>query len=334
VNRRVLAILLMLALLAGAVACLRLFVGARTLDWPATSELWHLRADRLLSGAIVGAALALAGVLLQSLMRNPLASPDLIGANAGAGFAVMLTTYIAWRTGGTLFSTPGYRSMLGGISAGAAVTGALVSLALVYLLGQRRGVVEPIALILVGVMVGIIAGAGTTLIRDMMPDQGMAVARWMSGSLGDDANPIALWATAILAALVFVVALVFSRRLDASALSDDEARSLGINIAQQRLLVFLGTGLLTAGAVVIAGPIGFVGLVCPHLGRLMVGPMHKVLVPAATLLGITLIVGADVLLRVIEVQTGRLQIGTITAIVGGPVFLLLLRRERNAAWMS
>ncbi len=328
-NLRAWTTLALLLVLVGVIAALRLRAGSGGWDWPPTHDYWMLRLDRLLAGVVVGLSLALAGALLQTLLRNPLASPDIIGVNAGAGLCVMIWTYAAWLGTGRLLGTPGYHTLLGGVSIGATVLGSLGALAAVYALSQRRGLLEPIALVLVGVMVSVIAGAATMLIRDLMPDRGEVIARWMSGSLGDDADPVAVGVTGGLALLALVVCIAFARTLDLLSLSDDEARSLGVHVPRVRVLIFVATGILSAGAVVIAGPIGFVGLVCPHVARLLVGAGHRAMLPAAGLLGVALVVGADVLVRSLQLPSGRLPIGVLTAIIGGPVFLLLLRRERS-----
>jgi iron complex transport system permease protein len=309
--------LLLLALLLAAAMLLRLTVGeGGRLTWPDAGHL-NLRLDRALSALIVGAALAVGGAMLQSLLRNPLASPDLIGAASGAGLAVTASVML---TGGAIDAaaiTKGPAAFVGSISA----------LAVVYLLGQRRGFVEPILLVLVGVMISTICGAATMLLLSLMPDGGWSALRWTMGALSDDTPR---WVLAVVGGLTFaaiIAGVLLARAMDVAALSEEEARSLGIPIEKLRLALFLLSGALTAGAVLIAGPIGFVGLVCPHLVRLLAGPQHRTLIIGSALAGSALILLADSAVRAIDLPTGRLPLGVFAALLGGPLFIAMLRRR-------
>lgn len=317
-----------LVALAITLAVLRLSMGPAAtggvrLAWPDDPQVWRLRLDRVALASIVGASLALGGVFLQNLLRNPLASPDLIGASAGAGLGVMLAALLA-PAGGV---AAGYAGVLGGVSTTAALIGAGGAMAIVYALSQRRGLVDPVGMILVGVMVSVVAGAATVLVGHLMPDRGLAVSRWMIGTLSDEVRPLALVVSGGIAVGAMAIGLALARHLDIATLHEDEARSLGVHVHRLRLAIFLLVALLTASAVTLAGPIGFVGLVCPHLARLLGGPAHRGLVPAAALAGVCMLLAADVLVRALDVAGGRLPIGVITALVGGPVFLLMLRTE-------
>jgi iron complex transport system permease protein len=310
-----------LAAVFAAAAAVRLVVG-NDLGWSGDAGVMGLRADRLLAGTIVGAALATGGVLLQSLLRNPLASPDLIGAAAGAGFAVMLSTLVG--VGGGLALGPAFA-----LHAPAALVGSLGALALVYGLAQRRGFIEPVSLVLIGVIVSVVCGAATMLLAFLRTDQGLDVARWMVGSISDDLIGWPVWAVGGVTLVGIALGAGFGRAMDVAALGDDEALSSGVNIATLRLALFVLSGVLTAAAVVLAGPIGFVGLVCPHVVRLLAGPGHRAVVIGAALAGATLVVLADAAGKAVAVWTmhGRVPIGIITALVGGPVFIGLLRRD-------
>ncbi len=307
-------------LLVGAVV-LRLMVGGGGLALPGWDEslIWRLRSMRCAVGLTVGGALGVAGVLLQALLRNPLASPDLLGLASGAGLGVMLSFgagAVVGQIGVALF----------GITV-PAIVGSMLALTVVYLLSQHRGFVDPVPLILVGVIVSIICSAGTLLVQHLLPDRGLTAARWMLGSIRDD---IPMWQVAGVA-LGSLIAIVWSALLgpamDASSLSDDEALAIGLRLGPLRLVLFLLAGLLTAGSVVLAGPVGFVGLVCPHLVRLLGGPRHRALVLGSALAGGGLVVLADSLVKAIELPTGRLPIGVLTTLLGGPLFIALLRRE-------
>jgi len=287
-------------------------------------EILSIRAERAGLAALVGAALGVAGVLLQALLRNPLASPDLMGLSAGATAAVMLSFLVGAWIG--LGSIPAW-----GV-AGPAIAGSFGALLVVYWLSQQRGLIEPVTMLLAGVVVAIIAGSLAMLIRHMLPAGMMSgvTSGWMLGEISEEFGWPAVW---IMLALLLPAILWISakgRLLDAATLSDDEARSLGVGLGGLRLLLFSGAGILTAATVVIAGPIGFVGLVAPHAARMLLGPRHATLGLGAALLGAMMLVLADTLASATPVRGGRLPTGVVTALTGGPVFLWLLRREMKS----
>lgn len=317
------------AVLAAAVlACLwRLVVGGDSIGFPGSADtdlaIWNLRLIRMSAGVAVGGALAVGGVMLQSLLRNPLASPDLLGLSSGAGLAVMIATYAAAVRTGELSIPPAAQGV-------AALVGAVAALVVVYALSQRRGVIEPVSMILVGVIVSIICGAGTMLLQRLMPDRGMSSERWFLGQLTDDLTwtPIAVVGAVTLALTALGACL--GPAMDAGALGDDEARSVGVPVGRLRALLFVASGVLTAAAVFLVGPVGFVGLVCPHVVRLGAGPAHRVVVIGSALAGAALVVGADAAIKTPSatwLPTGRLPLGVLTALIGGPIFLWLLLRE-------
>lgn len=315
---------LLSALVLGALAAaaLRLGVGPDGLEWPRDAVEWRLRGTRAASGAAVGAALSVAGVFLQALLRNPLAEPAVLGLTSGAGLGVVVSLYASYLATGTMLL---YRP-----PAEAALLGAMGALALVGVIGQRRGVLEPFSLVLTGVVVSLICGAGIVFVQHLLPDQGMAMAsRWTFGAISDD---VPLWWIAGVGALsIACVAggVRWGSALDAATLTEDEARSLGVRLGVLRAGLFVASGALSAGAVLLAGPIGFVGLVCPHAVRLICGAGHRTVVPASALMGAFLILLADVGVRVADLGAGRMPIGVLTAMLGGPLFLWLLRRERT-----
>jgi len=314
--------LLTLSLLAAGAA--RLLIGedvpvtsAGDVDWLMLQQYLELRLDRLVAGATVGAALGVSGVLLQALLRNPLASPYILGISSGAALGVM----VAWA---------GWLSMLGEMATHtAAFTGAIVTMLVVYTLGQRRGWIDPLGLLLVGVIVNAINGAAIMFIHTLAP-QGhrSGIFSWMMGYLNQDASTAEVVTIAVITLIGIVIALVLGRSLDVATLSDAEARSLGLNLKGLRLFVFGLAGLLTAMSVALAGPIGFVGLIGPHLVRLLVGPRHRVVVIGSALAGAALVVGADAAVKAFDVyveRVGLLPIGAVTALIGGPTFILMLR---------
>ncbi len=308
---------LLTAILAAAIA-LRLVVGPEGFDPPRDSVEWALRWDRILIAITVGSALSASGVMLQSLLRNPLAAPAILGLTSGAGFGVTLASFLGFTSA----------AALGAISAtaAAAVLGSIGALAMVYLLAQRRGLIEPISLILVGVVVSLIFGAGIVLLQHLMPDRGLvSTTRWLLGSIRDDAPTSLVWTVLIFTFAAVSAGAWLGPAMDAAALGDDEAQSVGVRIHRLRLILLALSGALTAGSVILAGPIGFVGLICPHAVRLLMGPTNRWVMIGSALLGASLIVAADAMIRVIDLGAGRMPIGVLTALLGGPAFLWLLR---------
>lgn len=313
------AVFLLFLVLLMAVGAARLLVGGESPGWPESATVLELRLNRLGTAGLVGGSLALAGVLLQSLLRNPLASPDLIGLGPGAGFGVMLATYLHFLATGELTRWTGV--------AGPALLGALAALGAVYLISQRRGLIDPASMILVGIVIGLVFGAGTVFLQFQMPDRGQSAMRWLMGSISDEITRSQLWAGAGLLGACLAGAVWNGRRLDAAALDEDEARSVGLRIGRLRAGLFVASGALAAASVVLAGPIGFVGLIAPHAARMLGGARHGMLAVNATLAGAALLIGADALVKAIHLGAGRLPVGVLTAALGGPFFLVLLLRR-------
>lgn len=313
-----LAILLLLGFLA------RLAVGAGFgFAWPEDPLLLEIRSSRAFSAGVVGAGLALAGVLLQSLLRNPLASPDLLGLSSGAGLGVMLAAYLAYVATGHIAPAS---SLGGGFGAPGAILGSAATLAMVYAVSQRSGQIDPLGLVLVGVIVSVVAGACIQLIQRLLPDGGLAVSRMLIGTIPDDVEAGFIWGNLIAVLAVVSAGLLARRWLDAFSMGVDEARSVGVPVDLLKSGMLIAAGTLTAGTVMIAGPIGFVGLVVPHAVRMVLGPSHGPLLLGAVLLGAFSMVLADVVVAGVRLPSGRLPVGVVTALVGGPAFVVLLRR--------
>ncbi len=307
-----------LFLLAGALALAiygRLHVGGPLP--PGSEMIFEFRAQRGAAAAIVGICLGVSGVLLQCLFRNPLAAPDVLGMSSGAGLSVMLWQLAAFHAGMGIAQSS--------VDIGIALPGAIGALMLTYLLAQRRGTVEPVSLILTGVIIGVVAAAASSLVQQFLPDRGVAAARLLLGSINEELR----WRGIILAGVLALGGLAFTvwrgRWLDAASLSDDEARSLGVALTRLRLEMFLLAGVLTSVAFSLAGPVAFVGLVCPHLVRMTIGPRHGPLVVGAACLSGVMVVGADCLVRLIDLGSGRLPLSVMTALVGGPLLIWMLR---------
>jgi iron complex transport system permease protein len=279
-----------------------------------TSEILALRAQRVGIGVVVGGVLALGGVLMQHLMRNPLASPDFLGMAAGGGLAVSLG--IAMLGGGLAWP----------VQAMCALAGALAALSMVYMLSRRQGGVDPGVLILVGVVIGLMCAAGTMLVQHLSSDRGESSRRWLLGAI-DENTP---WAAVFAAASVLVVGIAWTWQrgelLDAAVLGDDEARSMGVDLGGIRRFEFVMTGLLAAGAVVLAGPVGFVGLIGSHMARGLGGPHHRTLAWSAPLAGAAVVLLSDGISRWLATSGGRLPLGVVTSVLGGITLVVIVRR--------
>lgn len=332
--RRRLAALLGLAAVVAIAAGLRILIG-RSWDsqgwhiefaWPA-AEVAGFRLGAVAVASTVGAALGISGLLLQTLLRNPLASPFVLGLSSGATLGLAAAMLAASTVGVGV----GVGSGLGSVVP--AFVGALATLAVVAVAGRRREGLDPLTLVLAGVVISSLCGALLMLVNHLLPPgtRGDLVA-WTMGRIDEQPDPLLLGGTAAAVVAAFALGVAGADRLDVALLGEDEARSIGVPLGALRWAMLLGAGLLAACAVAIAGPIAFVGLVAPHLGRILAGAGHRHLVPASALAGAGLLLVADLARQPIDLGAGRLPIGVLTAIVGGPVFLVLLRRGRLEGW--
>ena len=285
---------------------------------PANVEtvVWQIRGPRVLAALGVGAALSVAGTAFQGLFRNPLVSPDILGASAGAALGAVL---------GIFFSLGIF-----GIQA-AAFAGGLVAVALVYLLGSSMRGGDPILmLLLTGVVVGSLLGAGIGLVKYLADpyNQLPAMTFWLLGSLSavsaKDMVPLLLPVAAGTAVL-----LALRWKLNVMSLPDEEARSLGAATRPLRVAIVAAATLVTAASVAVAGIVGWIGLVVPHLARLLVGPSFPRLLPTAAVLGGGFLVVIDTLARTLA--SVEIPLGILTAIVGTPFFIALLRSAQHRA---
>ncbi len=298
----------------GLVSALGKLVSGAAPQTPEERVLLGIRGPRVLAGVLVGAALAGAGVVYQGLFRNPLVSPDVLGVSAGAGLGAVV---------GIFLSLP-----LLAIQ-GLAFAGGLATVALVYAIAIAvQGRDPTLVLVLGGVVVGALAGAAISLLKILADpyDQLPAITFWLLGSLAST-RPGEVW-SALPAVLLGIVPLVLLRwRINVLSLGDEEARSLGVEAGRIRAIVIAAATLITASVVAISGVIGWVGLVIPHIARMLVGPSFERLLPAAMLMGAAYLVLVDTLAR----SLGRIEvpIGILTAIVGAPFFLWLLWRGRH-----
>ncbi len=304
-----------------AIACL-LIGSTGSFGWPPQGTL-RWRAEPVLLASLVGAALAAAGCAYQAILRNPLADPYLLGVSSGASLCAYL-----WRL----------LPLTGAIAAMSqqafAFAGAMIAVAVVFSLATRRGRLEPITLLLVGVIVNAICGSIYLLVNEL--HKGLAGAgsetSFLVGGLQLSLDPKQVTAAAIVIGVGVLAQLFIAGKLNVAALSDEEATSLGVNIHVLRWTALLTASLMTAAAVAISGPIGFVGLVAPHLGRLIVGVDMRKLFPLSTTLGATLLCLADAASRSLArpgMAGSLLPVGVLTGLLGGPFFLLLLWQHRG-----
>jgi iron complex transport system permease protein len=293
---------------------------------PDRSILVGLRLPRVVVGALVGAALGTAGVALQALLRNPLAEPFVLGVSGGAALGGTAVLAASAALGPAAAALAGGTGVALGASAGAAAATALV-----FALGRIGGRLVPEAALLVGVIFNAFAAGVITVVKVMVqPEEASRLLYWLTGAVGY-ASPGTVAAGAVLVAISTAVLVVLSGQLNLLSLGDDEAASLGVEVGRSRGAVFLAASLATGAAVALAGLVGFVGLIVPHLLRRAFGPDHRVLVAASALFGAAFLVLADAAARLAFLPLGsEPPVGALTALLGGPLFLWLLRRTERS----
>jgi iron complex transport system permease protein len=279
-------------------------------DNPHRDLIMQLRLPRALAAWITGALLALSGCLMQVLLRNPLADPYILGVSGGAACAALLGISLG---------------LAASLIPVAAFTGALASVLLVFGISRGTGAWSSTRLLLTGVVIAAGWGAIISLILALSPDNSLrSMLFWLMGDLSLANIPI--WAPLIFVVVLFT-AMLRARSLNVLAIGETTARLLGEDTKKLVWLVYLMASLLTAAAVSIAGSVGFIGLIIPHAVRLLVGPDHRVLIPAASLFGGTFLVLADTAARTV-LAPQQLPVGVITALIGVPMFLFLLHKAK------
>lgn len=278
--------------------------------------IWNIRLPRVLAGVVVGAALAAAGAAYQGMFRNPLVSPDILGVSAGAGLGATLAIHLGLPLAFVQV---------------VAFAGGLAAVAIVYRVATLVRRHDPVlVLVLAGVALGALLGAGISFIKIISDPYGQlpAITFWLLGGL-NQVTPQDLAATAP-AMLVGLLPMALLRwRINLLSLADEEAASLGIDVERLRLVLVTAATLSTAAAVSLAGIVGWIGLIIPHVARLLVGPDFARLLPASLLLGAGFLVATDTLARTIAPI--ELPLGILTAVIGAPFFLWLLARGGRPA---
>lgn len=278
--------------------------------------VWEIRLPRTLLALVVGAGLAVAGAGIQTLVRNPLADPYLLGVSSGASVGATAVITLGLLAGAGLWA----------LSLGA-LTGALVAAVLVFGVAMLQGGLTPLRLVLTGTVLSSAFSsiASFMVFRSTEPQAAQSVLFWLLGSLSG-ATWDQLWLPAVTVGVALTILLVLSGWLDALAVGPDTAAALGVPVRALRIGMFVLLSVLVGVLVAVAGGIGFVGLVLPHIARLMVGPRHRLSLPVAALTGAIFLVWVDVAARV-AVRPVEIPLSVVTGLVGAPVFLILLGRR-------
>ena len=287
-------------------------------------EILLVRLRRVFLAAFVGAALACSGVVLQAILRNPLADPYILGISSGAGLGAIIAVLsgVGWQLWGgspmSLFS----------------FAGALATVWLVWFIGHFTAKAQTTSLLLAGVVVNAFFSAMIMfLISIAKSDELRATIYWLMGNISEK-EPTVLWVSAACVLAGIAALFAFSRSLNVLTLGEDEASALGVDTARTKLVAFALAAFITAVAVSLSGLIGFVGLIVPHAVRLVFGPDHRQLLPLSALVGGTFLVIADTLARII-IAPAQLPVGVLTALAGGPFFLVLLAKyTRRVSWLK
>jgi len=310
-------------LLVLAVACtLSLFAGAVRVrpDQMLQSGIIRLRLARILLAVVAGAGLSVAGVVFQALLRNPLAEPYVLGVSSGAGLGAAFAIIL----GAGALSTWTLPTM--------AFAGAIGTILLVYTLARSAGGAVPVhTLLLSGVIVSAVLGSILMFIVSVCPSENLHnVVWWLLGNLQIfDWTLLRIVSTVVASGLV--VTILFARDLNVMTLGEEPAAHLGLDVEHTKKLFFLVASLMTGATVAACGLIGFVGLIVPHSVRLVIGPDHRRLVPASALAGASFLVLTDSFARTV-IAPMEIPIGVVTAFLGGPFFLFLLRRRKRSYW--
>ena len=281
--------------------------------------IWEMRLPRIVTGVLTGFGLAAAGVVMQCILRNPLADPYTTGISSGASFGATL----AMGLGISVAGASGYA-----VAANAFLF-SLIPTAIILFVSKMRGA-SPTTMVMAGIAVMYIFNAMTTMIKLWVDSDTLAnIFVWSVGSIeiGSWDNVGIMFVFVVLAT---VMMLVMSRRLNVLSAGDESARSIGVDANRMRIIALLVVSFVTAGIVSFTGLIGFVGLVCPHIARIFVGSDVRYLLPASAFFGSALIMFADIVGRIVTEST--LQVGVITAFIGGPLFLWLIIRQKKEVW--
>jgi iron complex transport system permease protein len=284
------------------------------------SIIMQIRLPRVLAGALVGAGLAAAGVMYQGVFRNPMADSYLLGASAGASFGYTLAVLFVSSSVLTAFGLGFYQVI--------AFAGALIAVFVVYFMSRVGNKVPITTLLLSGVVVNVFILAMQTVFELRSGKALVGIVAWIAGGF-TNITWIHIYAVTPFVIGGIVVAYFFCRDLNMLAMGDDTAQHLGVNTERVRLILLVVGSLITAAAVSISGVIGFVGLIIPHMTRLIIGPDHRILLPTSAIVGAIFLILCDSVARV-ATGANELPVGVITALAGTPVFIYLLRKRKTS----
>jgi iron complex transport system permease protein len=285
------------------------------------SIIYLIRFPRVLVAALAGTALAASGAVMQGMFRNPMADPGLLGISSGAGLGAVLAIKLGL-TAVSIFVMPAF-----------AFIGAFIAIFMVYVLSYRKGKVPVLTLILSGIAISTFLGAITNIVLTLSYDyQVKEFLFWSTGGLDGrrwEHVQLVVFPTIISVALM----LVYSRDLNVLLMGEEEAKSVGLNAGRTRTVLLILISIATAGAVSVSGAISFVGLIVPHIMRLLVGPDNKILLPASAIGGAIFLTVCDLISRVVVIPN-ELGVGIITALIGAPYFLYLLLKSKKEGGMA
>lgn len=281
------------------------------------SIIWNLRLPRVLLAALIGASLALSGVSFQGLLRNPLADPYTIGVSSGAAVGATAAMFLRQLTG---LNFPQMIPLF-------AMAGAFAALFFIYNMAKIGGKVPVVTLILGGVVVSSFLSAIISLLMVLSGENMHGIYFWLSGGLILRSWP-QLWFVLPYLILGFIVLFFYARELNVLLMGEEVALTLGINVERTKKVLLFVASVVTAAAVSVSGMIGFIGLIIPHAVRIITGPDHRVLLPASALVGASFLVWSDVAARTV-LAPQELPVGIITAFVGAPFFIYLLRKKKR-----
>lgn len=279
----------------------------------------RLRLPRVLCGAIVGACLASAGVIYQGIFRNPMADPYVIGSMSGASLGAALVLVLG--VGVSVLGVSTLQVL--------AFVGSLATVLMVYTIAKTGSRVPVTMLLLTGVAVTYFQSAIVTFLQTIAPDKILhGLTFWLIGSLSATESWDNVWSVFPFLILGFIVAYLYSRDLNILALGEEQAQNLGVEIETVKRILLVAATIMTAAAVSVSGLIGFVGLIIPHLTRVVIGPDHRILLPTSAIIGASFLMVSDAVARVV-MGSGEAPVGVVTALAGGPFFIYLLRRRKR-----
>ena len=289
-------------------------------DWAATTDMiiTGIRLPRILMAGIVGAALGTAGATYQGLFRNPLADPFLFGVAQGAALGAVIGFILPWTFGGNYLIPI------------MAFAGAVIAVSVVYLISRVGKTVPMTTLILAGVAIGALLMSVTDYLTLLSADKVRPILQWFMGNLsGSNWDQLRIVSPYVLVGLVVI--FIFARPLNVMQLDEEQAQQLGVNVERTKIILLGASTLITAAAVCFVGTIGFVGIIVPHIVRLIWGPDHRLLLPLSAISGAILLILADTASRTLMAPS-EIPVGVITAFLGAPFFLFLLRRTKKAVF--